>query len=400
MDMLKHDIQLVGFICSLLTINKKILKIIMIQKFAFLRIVLFCILIFCWHIEVNAQTPVQIAEQTKASSVLLEMKDAMGRSTQGSGFFIGEKLVATNFHVIDGAKTGTAKLVEQQRRYDIEGVTATDKDHDLAIIKVNSLNAPPLLLGNSDDVSVGEVVYAVGNPRGYEGTFSSGEISNIQEKGSKRIKGRVLQFTAAISSGSSGGAVVNRLGEVIGIVSETVDDGQNLNFAVPVNELKMLFNQVGLVKPFPDEGTSKTMNNGLPLTVVFLLMSIPTFAVIWVLPMVKFEHWSVAVGVASGFGIIKMIVSGIVRSDSFPNGIKAVLSAPPPKDVAHALGCENCILDLVSYVIKFPSYLVFIAILLGLTNVAIKKFELNGFFSTFFVAFLIIIGEHVLHLII
>lgn len=348
----------------------------------------------------EAQTPVQIAEQTKASTVLLEMKDVMGRSTQGSGFFIGDKLVATNFHVIDGAKTGTVKLVERLRIYEIEGVTAKDKDNDLAIVKVKTLNAPPLLLGNSDDVSVGEVVYAVGNPRGFEGTFSSGEISNIQKRGSSRIKGSVLQFTAAISSGSSGGAVVNREGKVIGIVSETVDDGQSLNFAVPVNALKKLLNQVGPVRPFPDESTSERKNNGLPLSVVFLLISIPTFAVIWFLPMVKFEHWWVAVGVAFSFGITKMIFAGIVRSGSFPNGVRAVLYAPPPKDVAHALGCEDCIVELMSYVIKFPSYLVFIAILLGVTNVAIKKFELNGFFTTFFVAFLIIIGEHTLRLII
>ena len=328
------------------------------------------------------------------------MKDAMDRSTQGSGFFIGDGLVATNYHVINGAKSGKVKLANKLNRYDIEGVTATDKDNDLAIIKVNSLNVPPLPLGNSDKVKVGEIIYAVGNPRGFEGTFSSGIISNIREKGTARINDQVLQFTAAISKGSSGGAVVNHWGDVIGIVTETRDDGQNLNFAIPVNTLKVLLNQVGPVRPFPDDVSFKDRKDEILLVIIFFMMSIPTFAVIWFLPMVKFEHWSIAVSIAIGFGIIKMILSGIVRSDSFPNGVKAVLSAPPPKDVAHALGCENCILDLVSYVIKFPSYLVFIAILLGLTNVAIKKFELNGFFTTFFVALLIIIGEHTLRLII
>lgn len=140
-----------------------------------------------------------------------------------------------------------------EERYEIEGTVATDNKHDLAIIKVRNLNTPPLPLGNSDNVRVGEIVYAVGNPRGFEGTFSSGEISNIQPRCSARIQGEVLQFTAAISRGSSGEAVVNRWGEVIGIVSETKDDGQNLNFAIPVNNLKTLLNQIGPVNPFPDQ---------------------------------------------------------------------------------------------------------------------------------------------------
>ena len=211
------------------------------------------LLIFlCFGINVvNAQSPEIIAEKTKKSTVLLELKDANGRSSQGSGFFVGNRLVATNYHVINGKKTGTAKLVSKnsftrQKRHEIEGVVATDKKHDLAIVKVSTLNAPSLLLGNSDTVEIGEIVYAVGNPRGFEGTFSSGEISNILPKGTPRIQDEVLQFTAAISRGSSGGAVVNRQGEVIGIVSETRDDGQNLNFAIPVNTLTVLLNQLVL----------------------------------------------------------------------------------------------------------------------------------------------------------
>ena len=348
----------------------------------------------------EAQTPEQIAKRTKASTVVLEMKDAMGRSTQGSGFFVGVNLIATNYHVINGVHTGKVKLVEQEIRYDIEGVTATDKDHDLAIIKVETLNAPPLPLGDSDTVQQGQKVYAVGNPRGLEGTFSSGEISSIREKGTPRLKDRVFQFTAAISRGSSGGAVVNRWGEVIGIVSETRDDGQNLNFAVPVNTLKTLITEVGPVADFPNDKSSPGYKYDLPLLFIFLLMGIPTFLVISFLPIVKIEHWSVAVWVTIGFGLTKTILSGIVRSESFPNGVKSILSPPPPNDVFHALGCEKCILDLLPYVMKFPAYLAFIAVLLGITNIAVKKFELNGFFSTFFVAFLIIIGEYALHLII
>ena len=364
------------------------------------------LLIFlCFGINVvNAQSPEIIAEKTKKSTVLLELKDANGRSSQGSGFFVGNRLVATNYHVINGKKTGTAKLVSknsftQQKQHEIEGVVATDKKHDLAIVKVSTLNAPSLLLGNSDTVEIGEIVYAVGNPRGFEGTFSSGEISNILPKGTPRIQDEVLQFTAAISRGSSGGAVVNRQGEVIGIVSETRDDGQNLNFAIPVNTLTVLLNQVGPVMPFSDEVLSKGMKNPLAYPLILLTMSIAAFVVIWFLPTVNIDQWSTAVGVALGFGAIKMMFTAIVRSASFPVGLKSyLLASEPPPNIGHALDCEDCIIDLISYVVKLPTYIVFVAFLLGITHIVVRKFELNGFFSTFFVALLIVMGEFLLRL--
>ena len=308
------------------------------------------LLIFlCFGINVvNAQSPEIIAEKTKASTVLLELKDANDRSSQGSGFFVGNRLVATNYHVINGKKTGTAKLVSknsftQQKRHEIEGVVAIDKKHDLAIVKVSTLNARSLPLGNSDTVEIGEIVYAVGNPRGFEGTFSSGEISNILSNGTPRIQDEVLQFTAAISRGSSGGAVVNRQGEVIGIVSETRDDGQNLNFAIPVNTLKVLLNQVGPAMPFPDEVLSKGMKSPLAYPLILLNMSIVAFVVIWFLPTVNIDQWSTAVGVALGFGAIKTMFTAIVRSASFPVGLKSIWNH---LQTFHALDCEDCIIDL------------------------------------------------------
>ena len=346
---------------------------------------------------VAAQSPNVIAPKTKASTVLLEMEGA-GGSSQGSGFFVGNELVATNYHVVNGAKTGTAKLVVKQKRFEIEGVVATDKNHDLAIVKVPGLNAPPLPLGNSDTVEEGETVYAVGSPRGFEGTFSSGNISGIRYQGTPRIRDKVLQFTAAISRGSSGGPVVNRWGQVIGIVSETRDDGQNLNFAIPVNTLKSLLTQVGPVKPFPNDKSLPGMKKQMPYPIILLTTSITVFLIIWFLPTVKFEQWQVAVGVALGFGAIKTLLTAIVRSDSLPVGIKSFLASPPPTDIGHALDCQDCIVGLIFYVIKLPIYFVFVAFLLGITNVVVRKFELNGFFTTFFVALLIIMGEILLRL--
>ena len=357
--------------------------------------------LLCYEINiVTAQSPNIIAQRTKASTVLLEMKGSGGRSSQGSGFFVGDGLVATNYHVINGAKTGTAKLVVKQRRFEIQGAVATDKEHDLAIVKVAGLYAPPLPLGNSDHVAEGEIVYAVGNPRGFEGTFSSGNISSIRSQGTPRIRDKVLQFTAPISRGSSGGAVVNRWGQVIGIVSETRDDGQNLNFAIPVNTLKSLLTQLGPVTPFPDDASSPGMKNQTAYPIVLLTMSVTVFLVIWFLPIVKIEQWQIAVGVALGFGAIKTLLTAILRSDSLPVGIKSFLASAPPTDIGHALECQDCIVGLIFYVIKLPIYFVFLAFLLGIANVAVRKFELNGFFSTFFVALLIVTGEILLRLLV
>ncbi len=366
-------------------------------------IILLSILLFLGTNHTQAQSPTLIAEKTKASTVLIVIEDAKGQSSQGSGFFIGNGLVATNYHVVNGAKVGTVKLVRsnsntQQKRYPIEGVVATDKEKDLAIVKVIGLYAFPLPLGNSDHVKDGQIVYAVGNPRGFEGTFSSGEISNILSNGTPRIKGKVLQFTAAISRGSSGGAVVNQWGQVIGIVSETRDDGQNLNFAIPVNALKSLMEEIGPVRPFPSEPTSHRSKKQLPYPLLLIVMSAAVFGVIWFIPTVKLEKWSTAAWIALAIGNIKTWLTAIARSESFPAGLKAFLDIQPPNSIGHALECDECILELVAYGVKFPAYVLFIAFLLGITNLAVKTFELNGFFSTFFVALLIVIAEMILQM--
>ncbi len=154
----------------------------------------------------------------------------------GSGFFVRDNLIATNNHVIKGAARGTAKLVGKFATYTIEGVTATDKTNDLALLKVTAPGIKPLLLGNSTDVKIGETVYVAGNPKGLEGTFSNGIISSLRDKNTKER----LQMTAPISPGSSGGPVLNSKGEVIGVSFMTLVGGQNLNFAIPSRYLTEL----------------------------------------------------------------------------------------------------------------------------------------------------------------
>ncbi len=216
--------------------NKKLL-----QYFTGLALFLFCAMIAA-----NAQSPQQIAKKALASTVLLVMEDANGQPLSlGSGFFVRNGQVATNLHVVKGASRGYAKLVGQKTKYDIEGITAVDAERDLVILKISVPGSQVISLGDSDTVQIGMPIYAVGNPRGLEGTFSQGIISSIRKVGTDKI----LQLTAPISPGSSGGPVLNGKGQVIGVSVATFRGGQNLNFAIPSNYLKKLMEQIGPVKP-------------------------------------------------------------------------------------------------------------------------------------------------------
>lgn len=189
------------------------------------------------------QTPQQIAKSALASTVLIVMEGASGQTLgTGSGFFVKRGIIATNLHVVEGIFKGYVKRVGVNKTYRIENIVAMDTRQDLALIKVSDVDAPGLPIGRSDKVQIGESVYVAGNPIGLlEGTFSDGIISGVREfrVGSKRI-----QITAPISSGSSGGPVLNSKGKVIGVAVSFITEGQNLNFAIPSNYLSELLNKV------------------------------------------------------------------------------------------------------------------------------------------------------------
>lgn len=194
----------------------------------------------------QAQTAQEIAKKAFRSTVLLVMEDANGQPLSlGSGFFVRDGEIASNLHVVEGAARGYAKIIGQEAKYNIDGITAVDSERDLVVLKISGARSVSLALGNSEDIQVGESVYAVGNPQGLEGTFSQGIVSSIREVGNDKL----LQITAPISPGSSGGPVLNGRGEVVGVSVATFRGGQNLNFAIPSNYLKALLEKVGPAKP-------------------------------------------------------------------------------------------------------------------------------------------------------
>ena len=191
---------------------------------------------------VAQRTAEQIAETALASTVLIVVENADGEAvSRGSGFVVGEEVIATNLHVVEGIFGGYVKPVGTDRRHRITGIIAMDMDQDLAVLSVVGIDAPPLRLAYNLEVSVGERVYVAGNPTGYlEGTFSDGLVSGIRDLGLDR---QWLQISAPISKGSSGGPVLNKHGEVIGVATWGLK-GQNLNFASPVKYLRSLLEQV------------------------------------------------------------------------------------------------------------------------------------------------------------
>lgn len=187
------------------------------------------------------QTVREIAERSFPSVVMLLMEDANNQPTAlASGFFVRENIIATSLHVVRGSTQGYIKRVGEEAKYDIIGIVGVDSEMDLVLLEIDNAKGQPLPFGNSQQVAVGDTVYAIGNPQGLEGTFSQGIISGVRNFNAKYI----LQITAAISPGSSGGPVLNSEGRVIGVAVATLREGQNLNFAVPAYYLSRLLTKL------------------------------------------------------------------------------------------------------------------------------------------------------------
>lgn len=181
----------------------------------------------------GATTAGDIYRKAAPAVVLIETYGADGKvSSEGSGFLISaDGRILTNYHVIAHTKQATVRLANKDAFDDVQ-VLDVDKRKDVALIKIKAVELPYLALGRSSDVQVGDTVFALGNPLGLlRNTLSQGIVSGIRPGDGYRY----FQISAPISQGSSGGPIFNANGEVIGIAWATLDEGQNLNFAIPVD---------------------------------------------------------------------------------------------------------------------------------------------------------------------
>ncbi len=163
----------------------------------------------------------------------------------GSGFVVDERgVIATSYHVIAGAEAAEV-VIDDTHRLPVVRVLASDELHDLALVQVQmgpQERLRSLPLGDSRGVRPGEPVLTIGSPFGMlDHTVSDGLVSSV--RGEDEIK--LLQISAPISEGSSGGPLLNRNGEVIGMASMIVSGGQNVNFAIPVEYLEPMLKRRG-----------------------------------------------------------------------------------------------------------------------------------------------------------
>ena len=175
-----------------------------------------------------------IARTAKGAIVTIVTANNDDPIALGSGFLVSsDGAIATNYHVIASGNVAVVKFADGTV-LPVDGVLATDKVHDLAVIKVHGKTFQTLTLGNSDQIQVGEEVVAIGNPLGLELTVSNGILSGVRIT---KEEGKFLQTTAPISHGSSGGPLFNMFGEVVGVNALYLEGGESLNFAIPVNDV-------------------------------------------------------------------------------------------------------------------------------------------------------------------
>jgi S1-C subfamily serine protease/Flp pilus assembly protein TadD len=180
-----------------------------------------------------------LIKRIKPSTVIIFVYDDKGEFLKlGSGFFISQNGdVITNYHVLQGASSAEIKTSDE-KTYPITYILAGDEQDDLIRLSVNipSQDVYPLSLSQTIP-EVGERIIVYGSPLGLENTVSDGIVSAIRDIPDY---GKIIQITAPISPGSSGSPVLNMQGEVIGIASFQMVEGQNLNFAIPSEKITSL----------------------------------------------------------------------------------------------------------------------------------------------------------------
>lgn len=185
----------------------------------------------------HALTPAQVFEKVKRSVVVVKTLDAQGKvKGQGSGVLLSSGRVATNCHVVEG---GASYQVGRGKKLLPATLYAEDSDKDICLLDAKGIQGEPAQLGKAAGLKVGDPVYAVGAPKGLELSLSDGVVAQLRvvkndsEGGWDSERLPLIQTTAAISPGSSGGGLFDRQGRLVGLTTFYIEGGQSLNFAMP-----------------------------------------------------------------------------------------------------------------------------------------------------------------------
>jgi hypothetical protein len=177
----------------------------------------------------RARTAEELFTELAPSTVRITAHDVSGRAVGlGSGVVVGPGAVVTNCHV---ATAGGSLVVKAGAEQFSASVEVADEEYDLCRLSVTGLAAPAVTIGSAQTLKTGQKVFAIGSPQGLELTISDGIVSGMRDL----PQGRVIQTTAPISPGSSGGPLFDAYGRLVGIMTFQHRTGQNLNFAVPAD---------------------------------------------------------------------------------------------------------------------------------------------------------------------
>jgi S1-C subfamily serine protease len=183
----------------------------------------------------SRKSPSEIAREQSQAVAIVEAVDDRGIVIgQGSGFVVTPGgAIVSNLHVVRGAAMVRIRLPNGDM-YKTADVVDVDDAKDIIVLKIKGFQLPTVRLGDSDRTEVGEPIVAISSPEGLPNTISTGVISGVRRLDTHRV----FQITAPISNGSSGGALYDTSGAVIGIVTYVFKGGQNINFAVPINYVR------------------------------------------------------------------------------------------------------------------------------------------------------------------
>ena len=224
------------------------------RSFPQLLPVVFLFLISAATVSAQQSLP-ELVRRVKPAVVYIVTYDADGEPLMtGSGFFIDHYKVVTNLHVIRGASRVEIKVLDGKgRSYPAAGLLDVDTEGDLALMRVDMPQDRVRSIELATDLpDEGEAIFVIGNPLKLEGSVSDGIVSAVREVPNV---GRIIQITAPISHGNSGSPVFNLRGQVLGVVTVKVTNGQNINLAISAARVRDMHGEN--VRPF-SELPSKT----------------------------------------------------------------------------------------------------------------------------------------------
>jgi S1-C subfamily serine protease len=222
-------------------------------------------LLALWSMPCVGQEAADVLERVRPAVLTITTADSNGKGLGfGSGFIVqANGVVITAWHVVSGAASAKVKLADG-RTIMVLGLLGSDPVKDYALLKVDAAGLPTLIVGDSDKMRQGDKVYTLGSPEGLEQTASEGIVSAVR---TDAAAGRLIQTTAPVSHGNSGGPLLNAQGQAVGVVLFKLVNGQALNFALAINQVNITANALAVI-PFVDPASSAVPTKPATLTLV------------------------------------------------------------------------------------------------------------------------------------